>query len=246
MSNTVIELKALNKSFKTESVETRALIDINLMINKGEYVAFTGPSGSGKSTLLSILGLLDEATTGKFNISGVDVTNISRDKRADIRNKEIGFIFQSFNLISELSVEENVMLPLTYQSGVSRADMKKRALDVLARVNMEHRVKHYPSQLSGGQQQRVAIARSLINNPSLILADEPTGNLDSENASAVLEILNKLHQEGCTICMVTHDPRSLEHISRTINILDGQIQDMPIKIEQPRPVAPAQGEAQCL
>lgn len=225
MSNTVIELKGVNKSFRTAEVETRALTDINLTINKGEYVSFTGPSGSGKSTLLSILGLLDEATSGKFKISDIDVVNLSRDQRAAVRNKEIGFIFQSFNLISDLTVEENVMLPLTYQNNVSRSEMKRIATEVLTKVNMEHRIQHHPSQLSGGQQQRVAIARALVNSPSLILADEPTGNLDSENAAAVMDILKTLHEEGCTICMVTHDPRSIEHATRNIHILDGQIQD---------------------
>jgi putative ABC transport system ATP-binding protein len=231
MTNTVIELNGVNKSFRTADVETRALTDINLMINEGEYVSFTGPSGSGKSTLLSILGLLDESTTGKFKISNIDVVNLSRDQRAAVRNKEIGFIFQSFNLISDLSVEENVMLPLTYQKGVSRADMKRIAVEVLTKVNMEHRIQHHPAQLSGGQQQRVAIARALVNNPSLILADEPTGNLDSENASAVMDILKKLHDEGCTICMVTHDPRSVKHASRNIHILDGQIQNSNVADE---------------
>ncbi len=225
MTKTVIELTGVNKSFRTVEIETHALTDINLTIKKGEYVSFTGPSGSGKSTLLSILGLLEEPTTGKFKISDIDVVNLSRDQRAGVRNKEIGFIFQSFNLISDLSVEENVMLPLTYQKNISRANMKRIAAEVLAKVNMDHRMRHYPAELSGGQQQRVAIARALVNNPSLILADEPTGNLDSENASVVMDILKNLHDEGCTICMVTHDPRSVEHASRNIHIFDGQIQN---------------------
>ena len=224
MTKTVIELTGVNKSFCTTEIETHALTSINLTIKKGEYVSFTGPSGSGKSTLLSIIGLLEEPTSGQFTISDIDVVDLTRDQRAQVRNKEIGFIFQSFNLISDLSVEENVMLPLTYQKNISRQDMKRLAADVLAKVGMEHRMRHHPAQLSGGQQQRVAIARALINKPSLILADEPTGNLDSENAAAVMDILKKLHDEGCTICMVTHDPRSVAHASRNIHIFDGQIQ----------------------
>lgn len=224
MTNSLLELKNVTKSFFTEEVETRALSQIDLVIEKGEYISITGPSGCGKSTLLSILGLLDESTSGSYKLNGIDVTQMSRDQRAVIRCKEIGFIFQSFNLISDLSVEENVLLPLTYQSGYRRADMKRMAKEVLERVNMDHRLKHFPSQLSGGQQQRVAIARALINTPSLILADEPTGNLDSENALAVTELLNNLHQDGCTICMVTHDPRSAKTVDRVVEIFDGQIQ----------------------
>ncbi|CAM4112605.1 ABC transporter ATP-binding protein [Pseudoalteromonas byunsanensis] len=223
MTKAVIELNNIYKSFRTDDVETHALTDISLTINEGEFVSFTGPSGSGKSTLLSILGLLDEVSSGTFKICGIDVTHLDRDQRAGVRNQEIGFIFQSFNLISDLTVEENVMLPLSYQKEVSHAQAKRMATEVLKKVNMEHRLNHFPSQLSGGQQQRVAIARALVNKPSLILADEPTGNLDSTNATAVMEILHQLHQEGSTICMVTHDPRSLDNVSRNVEILDGQI-----------------------
>ncbi|WP_105167227.1 ABC transporter ATP-binding protein [Pseudoalteromonas sp. T1lg23B] len=223
MTKAVIELNNIYKSFRTDDVETHALTDISLTINEGEFVSFTGPSGSGKSTLLSILGLLDEVSSGTFKICGIDVTHLDRDQRAGVRNQQIGFIFQSFNLISDLTVEENVMLPLSYQKDVPHAQAKRMAAEVLKKVNMEHRLNHFPSQLSGGQQQRVAIARALVNKPSLILADEPTGNLDSTNATAVMEILHQLHQEGSTICMVTHDPRSLDNVSRNVEILDGQI-----------------------
>lgn len=223
MTQAVIELNNINKLFRTDDVETRALTDISLTINQGEFVSFTGPSGSGKSTLLSILGLLDEVSSGTFKICGIDVTQLDRDQRAGVRNQQIGFVFQSFNLISDLTVEENVMLPLSYRKDIPHAQGKKMAAEVLAKVNMEHRLNHFPSQLSGGQQQRVAIARALVNKPSLILADEPTGNLDSKNATAVMEILHQLHQEGSTICMVTHDPRSLDNVSRNIEILDGKV-----------------------
>lgn len=226
MTEPLIELSCLNKSFFTEEVETRALRDVNLTIRNGEYVALMGPSGSGKSTLLSILGLLDEATSGVYELAGVNTTKLSRNQRAAIRNKDIGFVFQSFNLISDLSVEENVALPLTYGTGHGRSEQKRVAREVLGRVNMEHRLKHYPSQLSGGQQQRVAIARALVNEPSLILADEPTGNLDTENAAAVMDILSGLHEQGCTICMVTHDPQLAARVNRCVNILDGAVQSI--------------------
>lgn len=219
----LITLKNLSKSFATEEVETHALNTINLAISKGDYISLTGPSGCGKSTLLSIIGLLDTASSGGYTLNSMDVSDLTRDQRAYIRNKEIGFVFQSFNLISDLTVEENVMLPLTYQKGKSTKEMKAIAKTMLEKVAMDHRTGHFPSQLSGGQQQRVAIARSLINNPSIILADEPTGNLDSKNASAVLDVFGQLHQEGCTICMVTHDPRSAEHASRQVQMFDGQI-----------------------
>ena len=226
MGKHLIELSGLNKSFFTEEVETRALRDVDLTIHDGEYVALMGPSGSGKSTLLSILGLLDEATSGAYKLAGVDTTKLSRNQRAAIRNKDIGFVFQSFNLISDLTVEENVALPLTYSNGHSRSEQKRIAREVLGKVNMEHRLKHYPSQLSGGQQQRVAIARALGNEPSLILADEPTGNLDTENAAAVMDILSSLHEQGCTICMVTHDPQLAAHVNRCVHILDGAVQSI--------------------
>lgn len=223
MGKHLIEIEGLRKSYFTEEIETRALRDIALTVDNGEYVALMGPSGSGKSTLLSILGLLDEPTAGTYRLSGVDTTSLSRNCRAAIRNKEIGFIFQSFNLISDLSVEENVALPLIYRAGCSRGEQQQTAREMLAKVNMEHRLRHYPSQLSGGQQQRVAIARALVNRPSLILADEPTGNLDTDNATAVMDILSALHEEGGTICMITHDPALAVRVDRRIDILDGAI-----------------------
>ncbi len=219
----LIRLERLEKSFITEKVETRALHQIDLQIDHGEYVCITGPSGCGKSTLLSLLGLLDVPTGGHYYINGHDVSDLSRDERARIRNKEIGFVFQSFNLISDLTVEENVILPLTYGKGLTTSEIRARAKAMLDKVEMSHRLDHFPAQLSGGQQQRVAIARSLINDPAMILADEPTGNLDSKNAEIVLELLRQLHAEGSTICMVTHDPRSVESVARQIEMLDGQV-----------------------
>ena len=219
----LIRLERLEKTFVTEKVETRALHQIDLDIANGEYVCITGPSGCGKSTLLSLLGLLDVPSGGHYYINGHDVSDLNRDERARIRNREIGFVFQSFNLISDLTVEENVLLPLTYRKGMSAADAKARAKAMLDKVEMSHRLDHFPAQLSGGQQQRVAIARSLINEPAMILADEPTGNLDSKNAEIVLDLLRQLHAEGSTICMVTHDPRSVESVARQIEMLDGQI-----------------------
>jgi putative ABC transport system ATP-binding protein len=223
MNSPLIELINIKRIFFTEEIETHALSNISLKINKGEYVSISGPSGCGKSTLLSVLGLLDTATEGNYTLSGVNVSDISKSDRAKIRNKEIGFIFQSFNLISDLNVEENVELPLTYRNDLKksqRAEMVKQALE---KVGMSHRAKHYPSQLSGGQQQRVAIARAIVGNPSVILADEPTGNLDTKNAEAVMELLDKLHSDGVTICMVTHDPRSAIRASRNISVLDGKV-----------------------
>lgn len=219
----LIELKDISKVFATDEVETSALKNVSLSINKGEYVCITGPSGCGKSTLLSILGLLDISTSGNYRLNSMDVGQLSQDDRALLRNREIGFVFQSFNLISDLTVEENVMLPLTYQKGFSRKELREKAQSVLAKVDMGNRVSHFPSQLSGGQQQRVAIARALINNPSFILADEPTGNLDSQNTKIVMSLLDALHKEGCTICMVTHDPRSAEYAERQIVLSDGSI-----------------------
>jgi putative ABC transport system ATP-binding protein len=219
----LIKLDRLEKSFVTEKVETRALHQLTLDVSPGEYVCITGPSGCGKSTLLSIVGLLDTPTGGQYWLNGHNVSNLSRDQRAAIRNREIGFVFQSFNLISELTVIENVCLPLTYRKGLNPADIKAKAKAMLAKVEMDHRLDHFPGQLSGGQQQRVAIARSLINDPAVILADEPTGNLDSKNAEIVLQLLQQLHAEGSTICMVTHDPRSIEQVSRRIEMLDGEV-----------------------
>jgi len=223
MNNVLIKLENINKVFYSNEVETHALTNINLTINKGEYVSISGPSGCGKSTLLSLLGLLDTSTGGLYQLSEHDVSDISKKERARIRNKEIGFIFQSFNLISDLDVEENVALPLTYRSDINKKQRQQMVEDALKKVNMSHRGKHFPSQLSGGQQQRVAVARAIVGAPSIILADEPTGNLDSTNAEAVMELLDVLHQEGATICMVTHDPRSAKRAQRNIDILDGQV-----------------------
>ncbi|WP_448568091.1 ABC transporter ATP-binding protein [Thalassotalea ganghwensis] len=223
MSKPVIELKQIAKTFTTDEIETLALSNINLTINQGEYVAITGPSGCGKSTLLSLIGLLDVATEGEYQINGHQATGLSKVERAGLRNKEIGFIFQSFNLISDLTVYENVELPLTYRNDLSKDEIQQRVDDALAQVDMAHRKKHFPSQLSGGQQQRVAIARALAGSPSLLLADEPTGNLDSKNAQMVMELLAKLHKGGATICMVTHDPRGAGEAQRTVSLFDGQI-----------------------
>lgn len=223
VNNTLVKLVDINKIFFTDEVETQALSNINLSIDKGEYLSISGPSGCGKSTLLSLLGLLDTSSNGLFNLAGHDVSDLSRDERARIRNKEIGFIFQSFNLISDLSVEENVALPLTYRSDISRKEVDALVTASLEKVDMAHRANHFPSQLSGGQQQRVAIARAIAGSPSIILADEPTGNLDSKNAQIVMNILDQLHDEGVTICMVTHDPSSAARASRMIEVFDGKI-----------------------
>lgn len=220
---TLIKLEQINKKFLTEEIETRAINDINLEIRQGEYVSLSGQSGCGKSTLLSLLGLLDAPSQGQYLLDGVDVSSLSRDQRAKIRSEQIGFVFQSFNLISDLTVFENVMLPLTYQSGLSKKFMAEKVKTVLEKVEMSHRSSHYPSQLSGGQQQRVAVARALVNDPAVILADEPTGNLDSKNAQAVLALFDQLHQDGATICMVTHDPASAKRASRCLEMFDGQL-----------------------
>ena len=217
----LIELKDITKTFLTEEIETRAINTINITINKGEYLSLSGQSGCGKSTLLALLGLLDSPTSGTYHINNIDVSSLSRDERAKIRSKEIGFVFQSFNLISDLTIFENVMLPLTYQSGLDSKVINDKVNDVLEKVEMLHRRDHYPSQLSGGQQQRVAVARALVNDPAIILADEPTGNLDSKNAQAVLALFDKLHQDGATICMVTHDPVSAKRASRCLEMFDG-------------------------
>ncbi len=225
MSNPLITLKNLKKIFYTDEIETHALNDISLRINQGEYVSIAGPSGCGKSTLLSILGLLDTASEGLFQLNNHDVLGLSKNQRAAIRNKEIGFVFQSFNLISDLSVAENVALPLTYRNDVSSSQRQQWVKEALEQVDMGHRCNHFPAQLSGGQQQRVAIARAIAGRPSIILADEPTGNLDSKNAQAVMELLDKLHQHGATICIVTHDPRSAEQAQRRIDMYDGRVVD---------------------
>jgi putative ABC transport system ATP-binding protein len=222
MSDEVIRLNGITKVFLTDEVETHALADIDLEIKKGEYFAISGPSGCGKSTLLSILGLLDSPTKGSYELNGQSVETISMRERARVRNREIGFIFQAFNLIGDLSVYQNVELPLRYR-GMTSAERKKRVEEALEKVEMAHRMKHYPSQLSGGQQQRVAVARALCGQPSILLADEPTGNLDSKNGESVMELLRGLNRQGSTICMVTHDPRYARNADRTLYLFDGRI-----------------------
>jgi len=220
----LINVEDLNKVFITEEVETHALSGIHLKIRKGEYVAIAGPSGCGKSTLLSVLGLLDSPTQGDYSLNDNSVAELSASQRARIRNREVGFIFQSFNLIGDLTVYENVELPLTYQK-MPKSERKERVHAALEKVSMAHRMKHYPSQLSGGQQQRVAVARAIVTEPSILLADEPTGNLDSANGDIVMEMLAHLHKHGSTICMVTHDPRYTRHAQRTVHLFDGRIVD---------------------
>jgi putative ABC transport system ATP-binding protein len=219
----LIDLHGIRKIFFTEEVETHALSNIELTIEKGEYVSVAGPSGCGKTTLLSIIGLLDVPTEGDYRLCDHSVVDLSSGERARIRNREVGFIFQSFNLISNMTVQENVELPLTYRSDLSKAEVREMAHGALAKVDMQHRSRHYPSQLSGGQQQRAAVARAIAGKPSLLLADEPTGNLDTKNAEGVMELLKKLHAEGSTICMVTHDPRWAKRAERLIELLDGSI-----------------------
>ena len=229
-SETMIHLEGLTKVFYTDEVETHALSGIHLDILKGEYVAISGPSGCGKSTLLSILGLLDSPTGGTYLLNTRQVQDLNLSERARIRNREIGFIFQSFNLIGDLTVYENVELPLTYR-GMKSTERKERVNKALERVGMAHRSKHLPSQLSGGQQQRVAVARALVGEPSILLADEPTGNLDSKNGDAVMELLRELHRAGSTICMVTHDARFARHADRTIHIFDGRVVEDSVERE---------------
>lgn len=221
----LIQLTDVKKIFYTDELETHALAGVHAEIHRGEYVAIVGPSGCGKSTLLGILGLLDTPTAGSYTLNGTPIENISASMRAQIRNREIGFIFQAFNLVGDLTVFENVELPLTYRDGMSRAERRERVMASLERVGMSHRMKHYPAQLSGGQQQRVAVARALVGEPSILLADEPTGNLDSKNGDAVMQLLEKLHADGATICMVTHDPRFAERAKRRIAMFDGQVVD---------------------
>jgi putative ABC transport system ATP-binding protein len=222
MSESLIKLDGVKKVFLTDEVETHALAGIHMDIKKGEYVSISGPSGCGKSTLLAILGLLDSPSDGSYTLNGRPVQGLKLSERARIRNREIGFIFQAFNLIGDLTVYENVELPLTYR-GMGGAERKKRVHEALERVGMSHRVKHYPSQLSGGQQQRVAVARALCGDPSILLADEPTGNLDSANGEQVMDLMRELHRAGSTICIVTHDPRYARYADRTIRLFDGRI-----------------------
>ena len=218
----LIRLNGIKKVYLTDEVETHALSDIDLQIGDGEYVSIAGPSGSGKTTLLSILGLIDTPTAGEYTLAREPVANLSVADRARVRNRQIGFIFQSFNLIGDLTVAENVELPLTYR-GMTAEERKERVQDSLERVKMSHRANHYPSQLSGGQQQRVAVARAVAGDPAILLADEPTGNLDSQNSESVMELLGELHQGGSTICMVTHDARYADHADRLIHLFDGRV-----------------------
>lgn len=227
----LIRLEGITKIFYTEEVETHALSGIHLVINRGEFLSVAGPSGCGKSTLLSIMGLLDSPTEGEYWLNGKRVAALSPSERARIRNREIGFIFQAFNLIGDLTVYENVELPLTYR-GMTASERRKRVQEALEKVGMSHRMKHYPSQLSGGQQQRVAVARAVVGQPSILLADEPTGNLDSQNGEAVMELLRQLHGEGATICMVTHDPRYTRYADRTIHLFDGRIVEETIEVSR--------------
>jgi putative ABC transport system ATP-binding protein len=222
LNETLIRLDDVNKVFLTDDLETHALTSISLEVRRGEYLAIGGPSGCGKSTLLSILGLLDTPTTGRYLLAGHEIESLAPADRARIRNREIGFIFQAFNLIGDLTVAENVDLPLTYRK-LPAADRKRRVEAALERVGMLHRSKHFPAQLSGGQQQRVAVARALAGEPAILLADEPTGNLDSKNGNAVMELLGDLHAAGSTICMVTHDPRFARYADRAVHLFDGRI-----------------------
>ena len=218
----LLHLEGVTKVFTTDEVETHALAGIHLEINRGDYISISGPSGCGKSTLLAILGLLDTPSDGKYVLNQTPVETLKMRDRARIRNREIGFIFQAFNLIGDLTVYENVELPLTYRNMPAR-ERKMHCTEALERVGMSHRMKHYPSQLSGGQQQRVAVARALVGQPAILLADEPTGNLDSANGEAVMELLSDLHRSGATICMVTHDPRYARIADRNIRLFDGRI-----------------------
>lgn len=220
----LIQLEGVRKVFLTDEVETHALAEISLEIKRGEFVSIAGPSGCGKSTLLVILGLLDSPTEGAYTLNGQAVAKLDFAQRARIRNREVGFIFQSFNLIGDLTVFENVELPLTYR-GMTGSERRQRVHEALERVSMGHRAQHYPAQLSGGQQQRVAVARALAGKPAILLADEPTGNLDSRNGDAVMELLGELHHEGATICMVTHDPRFASKADRQIHLFDGRVVD---------------------
>lgn len=221
----LIHMQDISKVFYTDEVETRALAGVELDIHQGEYLSITGPSGCGKSTLLSLLGLLDMPTQGSYQLAGTPVAALTLAERARIRNKEIGFIFQAFNLIGDLKIIENVEQPLTYRHGVGKKERRQRALEALERVGMAHRLNHYPAQLSGGQQQRVAVARALVGSPSILLADEPTGNLDSRNGEQVMMLLEELHTAGATLCVVTHDPRYASFAQRQIFLFDGQIVD---------------------
>ena len=226
---TLSRMENISKVFYTVEVETHALSGVHMEIRRGEYVSIAGPSGSGKSTLLALIGLLDSPSEGNYILNSNSVASLDISDRSRIRNREIGFIFQSFNLIGDLNVYENVELPLTYR-GMPSSERKERVHTALERVGMNHRTRHYPSQLSGGQQQRVAVARALAGSPSILLADEPTGNLDSRNAEAVMDLLRDLHREGATICMVTHDPRFASHAERQIHLFDGRVVEESVEV----------------
>ena len=217
-----IEIQDLQKVFRTEHVETIALNGVSLTVNDGEFVAIMGPSGCGKSTLLNIMGLLDNPTSGRYLLNGIDVTQKSESERTDIRKGTLGFVFQAFNLIEDLNVVENIEMPLLYM-GIRKAERRRRVAEAMERMNITRRAKHFPAQLSGGQQQRVAIARAVVSRPSLILADEPTGNLDSKNGHEVMSLLSALHKNGTTIVMVTHSQKDAQYATRIVNLFDGQI-----------------------
>lgn len=228
----MLQMEKLQKVYRTEMVETYALRDFNLTVNEGEFVAVTGPSGSGKTTFLTIAGLLEAFSAGRYMLDGIDVSRMGDGERSRIRNQKIGFIFQAFNLIPDLSVLYNIEVPLRYR-GMSGAERKKRAADALARVGLSARGRHYPNELSGGQQQRVAIARALAGEPRLLLADEPTGNLDSAMARSVMELLEELNRDGATIVMVTHDPQLAPRAQRNVHVIDGQVVDLTAELKAP-------------
>jgi putative ABC transport system ATP-binding protein len=230
----IISLNNISKVFHTDEIETHALADISLDIQSGEFISISGPSGCGKSTLLSILGLLDAPSAGSYLINGTESATLDLQQRAILRSRSIGFIFQAFNLIGDLTVYENVELPLTYRSDVGLKDRKEMVMNALSRVGMDHRKRHFPGQLSGGQQQRVAIARALVGNPKLLLADEPTGNLDSKNGDSVMQLLSDLHSQGTTVCMVTHDSRYADMADRVVHLFDGRLVDESLNA---RPIA---------
>jgi putative ABC transport system ATP-binding protein len=223
--SSLIRLSGLCKIFDAGEVETHALSKVDMDIHRGDFVAITGPSGCGKSTMLSILGLLDAPSSGEYWLNGRDMAGLGRIQHAEIRNREIGFIFQAFNLIADLSVEENVELPLTYRSGLDKAERRLRVHDALEKVGMSHRIRHYPGQLSGGQQQRVAVARALVGRPAILLADEPTGNLDTQSGESVMRLLEDLHRAGTTLCVVSHDSAFAQRAQRVVHMRDGRIVD---------------------
>lgn len=229
----LIQIEKVSKVFPADEADTCALAEVDLSVKHGEYVALTGPSGCGKSTLLSIMGLLDTPTSGRYSLDGRDVSKLTYTELAGIRNQQIGFIFQGFNLVEQMTIYENIALPLSYRRGMNTGELRDRVYASLARVGMEHQVKHYPAQLSGGQQQRVAVARALAGSPSILLADEPTGNLDSQNADAVMELIDSVHKDGATVCIVTHDSRFAACAERQVHLFDGRIkipERLPIQI----------------